>query len=131
MNKNEFEEYLVLQDKFIDKCNTIASIFAEVVKDFMYADNWSIKLPFYSCSGYRESGYVHCRGLLDRVLHIPFEYFFMTLGELKNVVKNHPEQIKAMVCVDEDWESYEPDDLSDAERELDEGLEDLGVDVDG
>lgn len=122
MTRNEFEEYLVLQDKFIDKCNTIASIFAEVVKDFMYADNWFIKLPFYSCSGYRESGYVHCRGLLDRVLHIPFEYFFMTGGELKDVVKNHPEQIRAMVCVDEDWESYEPDDLSDLERELDEAM---------
>ena len=125
MNRNEFEEYLVLQDKFMDKCNTIASIFAEVVEDFMYADNWSIEPSFETCTGFREIGYVYCRGCLDRVFHIPFKYIYMTEDELRDVVKNHPEQIRAMVCVDEDWESCEPDDLSDAERELDEGLAEL------
>lgn len=125
MNRNEFEEYLVLQDKFIDKCNTIASIFAEVVEDFMYADNWSIEPPFETCTGFREIGYVYCRGCLDRVFHIPFQYIYMTEDELRDVVKNHPERIRAMVHVDEYWESCEPDDLSDAERELDEGLAEL------
>ena len=122
MTREEFEEYLVLQDKFMDKCNIIASIFAEVVKDFMYADNWFIKLPIYSCSGCREPGYVHCRGLIDRVLHIPFEYFSMTEDELKDVVKNTPEKIEAMVNIDENWDKYEPDDLSDIGRELDEAM---------
>ena len=120
MTKEEFEDYLVLQDKFMDKCNTIASIFAEVVKDFMYADNWFVKLPIYSCSGYREPGYVHCRGLVDRVLHIPFEYFSMTEDELRDVVKNTPEKIEDMVCIDEYWDKYDPDDLSDIEKELDD-----------
>lgn len=97
MTREDFENYLVLEDSFQSQCNLIASIFSEVDRSFRYADGWMVHMPYETCSGYKEPGYIFCICPFDKLLHIPFKYMSMTEDELKKVVKDNPEDIRLMV----------------------------------
>jgi len=94
MTKEDFEEYLVLNDAFEYQCNLIASIFSEVFEDFMHAGGWKVNPPLTTCTGYYEPGYVYSD---DGKVSIPFRYIYMTEDELNDVVRNHPEMIEEMI----------------------------------
>ena len=113
MTKREFDDFIVLHDTFEDKCALVASIFGEVVEDFRNVNDWGIDPPFTTCTGYREPGCVYSISPTPRFLCVPFKYIQMTEDELRDIAKNHPEQIKAMVNTDAEQENEEAEELND------------------
>lgn len=96
VTKTEFEEFLILYDRFLDQCNMVASIFAEAEEEFLYVAEWQVSLPYSTCTGERVPGYIYA---LDggAPIEIPFEYMYKTEEELKAVVRDNPDLIKGMV----------------------------------
>ena len=118
MTKKEFDDFIVLHDTFEDKCALVASIFGEVVEDFKNVNNWGIDPPFTTCTGYREPGYVYSISPTPRFLCVPFKYIQMTEDELKDIAKNHPEQIKAMVNTDAEQENEEAEEFNELRKDF-------------